>query len=408
MSCQYLTLHLINALPWHNMNRDANGRPKRLKQGGVERAMLSSQSLKRAARVAYEDLIIADKSYRSSKYGVDAVLARVEALATERSITVDLVKLRKDIAPVIEHLVAAKPPKPPKASKTAKVAKPVVDEDTDAPVGSEEEDDGSAATNVWLSGDELDTIARAALDSDLSKWLKPKPNKTDEFQVTDEHPLGVDHQVGSLAIAAFGRMFANASDRQTEAAIAVSPATTTHRIIIETDYFTTVDDLQDEYNPEGGQGASHIGTANFTNGVYYRTVTIDREQLNRSWSGIASEDADDRLRALLRSIIYALPTGKKNSAPAQTRPLAVLLEEQSYRAAYEFETPVLADESTDGGYRAPSVARLAEERRAAVAFDPAMFGQALVAGTVEGLNQFEVDVVSLDGVVEHIIKWLKP
>jgi len=397
MTAQYLTLHLLNALPWHNMNRDANGRPKRLKQGGVERAMLSSQSLKRAARVAYEDVIIADKTFRSSKYGVDEVLARVTALAAANGLQVDLAQLRKDIESVILHLVAAKPAKKaPGAS------------DADAPAVSEDDDEGSAATNVWLSGDELDTIARAALDSDLSRWLKTKDNKVGEFQVSDEHPLGLDHKVGSLAIAAFGRMFANASDRQTDSAIAVSPATTTHRVVIETDYFTTVDDLQDRYNPEGGAGASHIGTANFTSGVYYRTVTIDREQLLRSWSGAATVDADDRLRALLRAIIYALPTGKKSSAPAQTKPLVVLLEEQSYRGAYEFDTPVSPDQEAGGGYKAPSVTRLAGERRAAVRFDPAVFGAAMVAGTVDDLDQFEVDDVAIDDIVEHIIKWLKP
>ena len=403
MSPQYLTLHLINALPWHNMNRDANGRPKRLKQGAVERAMLSSQSLKRAARVAYEDEVIADKSFRSSKYGVEEVLARVTVMAAANGLTVDLVKLRQDIEPVILHLVAAKPPKAPKVSKAAKAARA----DDLSLADDDEDDDGSEATNVWLSGDELDTIARAALDTDLSKWLKKKDNKEGEFQVTSEHPLGVDHKVGSLAIAAFGRMFANASDRQTEAAIAVSPATTTHRVVIETDYFTTVDDLQDRYNPEGGLGASHIGTANFTSGVYYRTVTIDREQLIRSWSGANSDDAEDRLRSLLRCIIYSLPTGKKSSAPAQTRPLVVLLEEQSYRAAYEFDTPVGADQESDGGYKAPSVARLAAERRAAVQFDPAVFGHAMVAGTVDDLDAFNVDVVALGDIIEHIIKWLK-
>lgn len=397
MSSQYLTLHMLNALPWHNMNRDANGRPKRLKQGGVERAMLSSQSLKRAARVAYEDEIIADKSFRSSRYGVDEVLVRATVLAAEHGLDVDLAKLRKAIEPVILHLVAAKPAKEAKAAKGSPAGEEATPATTD--------DEGSAATNVWLSGDEIDTIARAALDTDLSTWIKIDK---DAMKVTAEHPLGVDHKVGSLAIAAFGRMFANANDRQTEAAIAVSPATTTHRVVIETDYFTVVDDLQDTYNPEGGAGASYIDTANFTTGVYYRSVTIDREQLKRSWSGASSQDADDRLRALLRSIIYALPTGKKNSAPAQTKPLAILLEEQSYRAAYEFDTPVQPDQETGGGYKAPSVARLAAERRAAVRFDPAVFGQAMVAGTADDLDQFEVDVVAVGDIVEHIIGWLKP
>jgi len=54
------------------------------------------------------------------------------------------------------------------------------------------------------------------------------------------------------------------------------------------------------------------------------------------------------------------------------------------------------------------VTRLAAERRAAVRFDPAVFGQAMVAGTADDLDRFEVDVVAIDDIVEHIIKWLKP
>jgi hypothetical protein len=53
------------------------------------------------------------------------------------------------------------------------------------------------------------------------------------------------------------------------------------------------------------------------------------------------------------------------------------------------------------------VARLATERRAAVRFDPAVFGQAMVAGTCDDLDQFEVDVVTVENIVEHVIGWLK-
>src|SRR5690606_3352245 len=50
----YLTVHTLTALPWHNLNRDENGAPKQVTEGGVTRARLSSQSLKRAARVGFE------------------------------------------------------------------------------------------------------------------------------------------------------------------------------------------------------------------------------------------------------------------------------------------------------------------------------------------------------------------
>ena len=50
----YLTIHSLTALPWHNLNRDDRGLPKQVREGGKTRGRLSSQSLKRAIRVAYE------------------------------------------------------------------------------------------------------------------------------------------------------------------------------------------------------------------------------------------------------------------------------------------------------------------------------------------------------------------
>jgi CRISPR system Cascade subunit CasC len=201
----------------------------------------------------------------------------------------------------------------------------------------------------------------------------------------------------------FGRMFANAADRQTEAAVAVSPAVTTHRAVIETDYFTTVDDLGVIYG-DGDRGASYLDTAMFTTGVYYRTVTFDRDQLARSWSLLGAAGSDDRLRAMVRSVLYALPSGKKNATAAQTRPLVVLAEEQSCRCAYSFDTPV--QPADGGGYVGGSLVALADKRQRALAFDPTAFGVAKVAGTAEGLDAFGAEVVDGPQLVDFVSDWL--
>ena len=53
----FITVHILRALPMHNLNRDQNGLPKSQFDGGIQRARLSSQSIKRPARIAFRDAV---------------------------------------------------------------------------------------------------------------------------------------------------------------------------------------------------------------------------------------------------------------------------------------------------------------------------------------------------------------
>lgn len=76
-----LTLHIVASVPFSNLNRDDTGTPKRIQQGGVMRALHSSQAIKRGIRVRYEKAS-KDISVRSGK--LDAAIAeRVAQLAPE-------------------------------------------------------------------------------------------------------------------------------------------------------------------------------------------------------------------------------------------------------------------------------------------------------------------------------------
>jgi CRISPR system Cascade subunit CasC len=199
-------------------------------------------------------------------------------------------------------------------------------------------------------------------------------------------------------------MFAAQSDLQTEASIAVGPATTTHPIMIEVDYFTTVDDLP----RKDDRGAAHLGQAFYTTGVYYRSVTIDKAQLRDSWSGWDSPGAADRLALLVRSIITALPSGKDNSTAPNTRPALILAETQAHRTAYEFHEPVKAD--ADGGYLAGSIERLVQQASQARAFDPEEFAETIVSGTSAGADlgiDFEHSDANLPELTARIVEWLQ-
>lgn len=365
---RYLTLHVLSALPWHNLNRDERGMPKTLTQGGVSRAMLSSQSLKRAARLAYEQAV-QDASYRSAGHAHRLVADRVAQIAARQGQPVPDPDTTQKAAREAVSLLVKK--------AAAEGAEARVDKDT----------------NVWLSDDEIDLLAHAV--------------HTGTSAAEAAKQVGAGGVTASLAIAAFGRMFAAAPHQQTMAAIAVSPATTTHAMIFETDYFTVVDDLNELYaEAAAAKGASFLDSAHYTTGVYYRTVTIDRDQLARSWSSFADPAAADRVRALVRSLVLALPSGKAASTGPYTKPLLVLAEEQTTRTAYEFDTPVTP--GPDGGYKLASVHALLQQRTDALAFDPAGFGPATAAGTQIEHATFDEHVTTgnLDTVVDHVQRWL--
>ncbi|MBK5237786.1 MAG: type I-E CRISPR-associated protein Cas7/Cse4/CasC [Actinomycetales bacterium] len=362
----FLTIHSLTALPWHNLNRDDRGLPKQVREGGKTRGRLSAQSLKRAIRVAYEieSAEVGSGSLRSRDLP-DEVLRRAIIIAKTGGLSLDEKAALKTATKIVRSL-------------TANAAEPKEgDEDKEAGEG----------TVTWLSGEEIDSLATAIVEGGGNLAAK-------DF---------ISSRTGSLAIAAFGRMFAAQNNLQTEAAIAVGPATTTHPITIEVDYFTTVDDL-------GDGGAGHLGQAFYTTGVYYRSVTIDKKQLRESWTGWESPDATERLNLMVRCLVTALPTGKDNSSAPNTKPALVIAEQQAHRTAYDFQEPVKA--SADGGYLETSIDRLLQQGAAARAFDASEFGDTFLSGTsvVAGESlviPFESKTGDLGELVDSVVNWLK-
>ena len=347
----HLTLHLIYAIPFSNLNRDDAGVPKRTMQGGVLRAMHSSQSIKRGIRLRYEEAS-GNISIRSGKLAEEIVAKAIE--------------LNPDLA----------------EKSALKEAKKIVGSLTKSSTSENESD-----RSTWLSQEELLTAAThvAGLADSGEDFIN-------------------GHMTGSLAIAAFGRMFANSPANQTEAALSVSPAITTHAATIDTDYFSTVDDIR-ERNRE--TGATFLGISQYTSGVFYRTVTIDKKQLRESWSGFGSEDSADNLKALMRAVIYGQPRGKENSTAPYVLPALVLGEEQRYRTAYDFEVPVPATE--DGGFLSASVDRIAQQYELARSFDPGNFGPVeVLSGTFPGLQGAigSLSPVTLDVFIDEVTDWI--
>lgn len=346
----HLTISILTSVPYSNLNRDDNGTPKRVTVGGALRALHSSQSVKRGIRVAYENSSL-DRSVRSGN-----LVGEVVAKSLEMSPDAD----EKAITKVAKNLIGT-----------------LTKQDSSAE-GSER--------SAWLSEEEITAAATTVL------------NGTDE-------DFMAEGKTGSLAIAAFGRMFANAPKKGTEAALSVSPGITTHAATIETDYFSTVDDVRERNRDTG---ATFLGISQYTNGIFYRTISIDRTQLKESWSGFDLESSTGNLRDLITAIIYGLPRGKENSTAPYVQPALVLAEEQQYRTAYDFETPV--PNSKDGGYLPTSIERLAQQYDAARRFDPDNFGPLeALTGTYADLDgKFgNLKATSLKEFVDAVVEWVR-
>jgi CRISPR system Cascade subunit CasC len=153
-------------------------------------------------------------------------------------------------------------------------------------------------------------------------------------------------------IALFGRMLADNPDFNREAAAQVAHAITTHKVAVEDDYYTAVDDLK---KPSEDAGAGLVGEAGFGSGVFYLYACIDRALLLKNLGGDTALAAT-ALAALARAAATVSPRGKQNSFAAHGRAhyfLAEAGDAQPRTLAGAFAKPVAGD-----GLMAESIVRL--------------------------------------------------
>ncbi len=184
---------------------------------------------------------------------------------------------------------------------------------------SDDGDDDAEQPESEQAGDEGADVKAG----DKTKRPKLKPLKEIEGQIRAA-------QV-SADIALFGRMLAEQPGRNTDGACQVAHPISTHKVDMEMDFYTAVDDL----NPEEETGAGMMGVVGFNSACYYRYSLVDRDQLARNLArkterknGKWAQELDDRdyqeadtvIKAFLEAMVYAIPTGKQHSFAAQNLP----------------------------------------------------------------------------------------
>lgn len=387
-----ITLHLLNALPYNAMNRDETGAPKHYFQGGVPRGQLTSQSIKRAVRKDFEtfELAVDEKAYRTGTLP-QWTFDRVRELAPEVFPNDETGHL--ELLNDIDKALGALNRKNGKADST--------ENDDEQDKDKKKIPKLSQQISLFISLAEAEMLALRYADSlRLEPWKgsASKPRVDVAKEVLD------GARTGSLSIACNGRMFANANGNSVHAALAVSNASCVHETNIEVDYFTTVADQLP--GAEKVQGATFLAEQAYTTGVFYRTLTLDCQQLLESWSGWDRDDARDQVSAMVESMIRALPTGKKNSTGAFTPPVVVMAERQNYRQNYHFETPVQPGEA--GGYDRPAALALAKQAHQLRRFAPSMITDTVYGGTADQdvLDQFPGTEMNLDQLRDQVVDWV--
>jgi CRISPR system Cascade subunit CasC len=165
-------------------------------------------------------------------------------------------------------------------------------------------------------------------------------------------------------IALFGRMVAADQSLTVEGAAMFSHALSTHRADNDIDFFTAVDDRQQDdpsVADEDRTGSGMMGTLEFTSATYYRYVGLNVDLLRdeKHLQALPSEDFRDVVNAFLRACLMAVPSARRNSMNGSTLPGYVLglarANGHPLQLVNAFEEPVRAKTE---GLLTPSVKKL--------------------------------------------------
>lgn len=301
-----IEIHILQSFPVSCLNRDDVGAPKTAVFGGVQRARLSSQSLKRAIRERATELLPERFAGERTKLIVQPIAAALKkhGVANDKS--------------AAEHARNI-------ADKLAKLDAKTKDED--AKVG----------TLTFLAPSELDSIAQQ-----VAALLQADPKSKDYEKSLDKFCKKAGLLDGA-DIALFGRMVASLPSLTLEGAAMFSHALSTHKSDNDLDFFSAVDDRKPS---EDDAGAGMIGTLEFASAVYYRYAALNLDLLSDEahLARLSAEERRQVVDAFIRATLMAVPGARKNSMNANTLPGYVLgtfkSRGQPVQLVNAFESPV--------------------------------------------------------------------
>jgi CRISPR system Cascade subunit CasC len=310
----YVELHILQNFAPSNLNRDDTNNPKDCEFGGVRRARISSQCLKRSIRWApvFRQTTKVENGLRT-RWVTKKIYDQLLAAGKTDEEAIDL------------------------AQKVAAAYAGKMEKEKDKPMER-------TAVLIYHSPEEIRLLVDGLLDG-----KKPEDLAKELVKASKDRTSAPD-------IALFGRMLANDPKFNLDAACQVAHAISTHRVNMEMDFYTAVDDL----NADGEEtGAGMMGVTAFNSACFYRYACVNWELLVENLDN-DMELAARTLEAFLRASIEAVPSGKQNSSAARNMPSLLLgvvrKEGPAWSLANAFEQPVSA--GREGGLVARSAQAL--------------------------------------------------
>lgn len=318
-----IEIHMIQNHSPANLNRDDLGAPKTCIFGGVTRARISSQCLKRSIR-------------RSEQFA--GALERDGGVRTRRLVEEIAKAAAKGGQPTEVHLKAV-----------AKVFQ-------DGGVTFKKGDDETFAS-LWF-------LPKSAIN-ELGVAVRAGGNLGTKFaEIIGKHVGEEAVHVPDIALCgrmtefdAGGALKCLGGKFTVEAALSAAHAISTHAVTNEVDYFTAADDI-----PGQDAGAGHVNEAIFNSACFYKHFCIDLEQLLKNL-GRNVELARTTVKCFLEAAAMAHPSGKQHAYAAFNPPEGILVEVKT-----ESRTPIsyanaFADcvpENAPRGLIGESIARLGQ------------------------------------------------
>lgn len=281
---RFLQLHMLTSYPPSNLNRDDLGRPKTAVMGGATRLRVSSQSLKRAWRTS------------------DVFASGLKGHVGTRT---------KEMGRKVANLLLEKGVDEKKAREWARSIAGVFGK-----LKHEKKDDGSDDAL------EIEQLAHFSPAEEAAVMTLAENAAARGSAPTDDELALLQEKTTAADIALFGRMLAASPRFNFDAAAQVAHAITTHKVAVEDDFFTAVDDLNEG---DVDRGAGHMGETEYGAGLYYLYLCVDRALLMDNLDG-DTDLGTKSLKALVETAATVAPAGKQNSFGSRARASYVLAE----------------------------------------------------------------------------------
>lgn len=356
----HLELHIIQNFAPSNLNRDDVGSPKECAFGGVRRARISSQALKRAMRK--------HKSFQEAvrEAGGD-IGVRTRQLKNEL--------IRQLSARGIAD-----------AGEQNTLAKFFIENALGLKFSKKNRDNTEYL--LYIGQTDIENVAEMLHDN---RETIADANDTRTIVETLKGLVSSRHKAYAADIALFGRMVADDKAMNVDASCQVAHSISTHQVETEIDYFTAVDDLK-AMDLEDDAGAGMIGQVELNGSCHYRYLNVDILSLCENL-GFNRDLTAATVSGLIAAAALAIPTGKQNSTAAQNPPhyiKAILREDgQLWSLAGAFSKPVRILNNQSRSYEEESVSRLEDyfqKLNTAYGAPKQMFDQKIELGSQDGTS----------------------